>query len=339
MGVMPNLRGIIDSILGVVPDVYIRDNVGDTGDVHTGAISASPDIILLPAAVVNPQAAFGEGSGTENDAGLGFEATAGQDNVLYARMRNRGGAPAVNVATQIFWSPAATLVTPDLWTPVGTVTVPNVPMGDILTVSGALTWPQAQIPGPGHYCFVALAGTVGDPAPAPADFVDFNNFRNFIRNNNNVTWRNFNVVPRDPGDPEAQVALPWLMPGAPRERVRFALELTLRLPKEAEVLWDLPLAFLRDFDAQVQIVEVDRDKDRGTARLPPAGRLLFGPALVPAKARYPMRFRVRLNSKDDRAVFPIDVRQLFEGKEEVGRLSWRFDPRARERQKKILALT
>ena len=42
IGVMPNLRGIVDNVLGLVPDVYIRDNVGDTGAPHNGAISASP---------------------------------------------------------------------------------------------------------------------------------------------------------------------------------------------------------------------------------------------------------------------------------------------------------
>ncbi|MDJ0944484.1 MAG: S8 family peptidase [Kiloniellales bacterium] len=338
MGVMPDLRGIIDSMLAVVPDIYIRDNVGDIGDPHTGAISSSPDIILLPTTVANPQAAFGEGSGTENDASLGFEATAGQDNFLYARVRNRGGTPAINVSAEIFWSPPSTLVTPDLWTSVGTVTIPSVPIGDMLTCSDALTWPETEIPAPGHYCFVGLIGTDGDPAPAPADFLDFNNFRNFIRNNNNVTWHNFNVVPRDPGDPEAEFALPWLMPGAPEERIQFALEITLRLPKRAEVLLEMPFGFLRDFDAQVKLVDIDKENDRGTAQLPPMGRLLFGPALMPARARYQMSFRVRLNSKDEDTVYPIDVRQLFEGKEEVGRLSWRFDPRAKQRRKEILAL-
>ncbi len=60
MGVMPNLRAIIDTQLNVTPDVYVRDNVADTGDSHTGFISASPDVILRPAPVADPQASFGE---------------------------------------------------------------------------------------------------------------------------------------------------------------------------------------------------------------------------------------------------------------------------------------
>jgi serine protease len=55
IGVMPNLRNIAETVLGVAPDVYIRDFVGDVGDPHTGAISASPDIILLKAPEPNPR--------------------------------------------------------------------------------------------------------------------------------------------------------------------------------------------------------------------------------------------------------------------------------------------
>jgi hypothetical protein len=95
IGVMPNLRAILNgNILGLAPDVYLRDFVGDTGDPHAGAISASPDVILRTALEPSPQAAFGEGSGTENSQTLGFEAEAGQDNFIYVRVRNRGGSDA-----------------------------------------------------------------------------------------------------------------------------------------------------------------------------------------------------------------------------------------------------
>lgn len=328
IGVMPNLRNIIDNVLGVVPDVYIRDNIADTGDPHNGTISASPDIILRPVAVANPQDSFGEDSGTANNASLGFEAEAGQDNFLYVRVRNRGGAPA-NVNADLFWSPPSTLVTPDLWTFIGSTTLPGVPINNQLTVSNAVTWPSAAIPAPGHYCFVGLIGTVNDPAPAPADFLNFDNFRTFIRNNNNVTWRNFNVVNNDPADPEAQIALDWMVPGAPDKARRFALHLRLDLPRRAEVLLDLPLGILRALDAQVELVKVDRKRGRGTARLPPVGDLRFGPGLIDAKARHKMKFLIRLRSKES-GKHAIVARQLYEGKEEVGRLTWVFDPTRRK---------
>lgn len=329
IGVMPNLRGIIDNVLGIVSDVYIRDNVADTGAPHNGAISASPDIILRPVAVADPQASFGEGSGTENNASLGFEAETGRDNFLYVRVRNRGGAAANNVKADLFWSPPSTLVTPDLWTFIGSTTIASVPTGNQLTVSNSLTWPSAAIPAPGHYCFVGLIGTGNDPAPAPADFLNFDNFRTFIRANNNVTWRNFNVVSNDPSDPEAQIALNWLMPGAPDKARRFALHLRLDLPRRAELLLDLPVTILRALEAQVELVKIDHRRGRAIAKLPPIGDVRFGPGLIHSKARHEMTFLVRLNSKK-RGKYSIVARQLYKGKEEVGRLTWQFDPNRRK---------
>lgn len=336
IGVMPNLRGILDNVLGLVPDVYLRDNLGDTGGVHNGALSLSPDIIVRQTAVANPQAAFGQGSGTENDDTLSDIVKKGQDNFVYVRARNRGGANAANVNARLYWSPPSTLVTPDLWTPIGTgsVALPNVPTGNVLTSSPALTWPDADIPAPGHYCFVALLGSDGDAAPQPADFMNFNNFMTFIRNNNNATWRNFNVIDADPAVGTIKEDLAWIMPGAPDRRARFALDLALNLPRDAEVMLELPLRFLRLFRAQLNLVEVDERKDRALVRLPARGRLRFGPALMPAKARYAMRFRVRFKSAGLQGLHRIEARQLFEGKEEVGRLAWLFDPYVRARRER-----
>jgi hypothetical protein len=72
IGVMPNLRSIVQDTLGLVPDVYLRDNLGDTGAVpSTGTVSISPDVIVQATAVANPTLSFGEGSGTENNDTLG----------------------------------------------------------------------------------------------------------------------------------------------------------------------------------------------------------------------------------------------------------------------------
>jgi hypothetical protein len=112
---MPNLRASIDGdVLNLAPDLYLRDFVGDVGDPHNGAISASPDVILRQTPEIDPQASFGEGSGTENVPTLGFEAEAGQDNFVYVRVRNRGSSVAANVEATVYWAPVATLVTPDL---------------------------------------------------------------------------------------------------------------------------------------------------------------------------------------------------------------------------------
>lgn len=334
IGVMPNLRAIIDGqVLNLAPDVYLRDFVGDTGDPHAGSISASPDVLLRQTAVVDPQASFGAGSGTENSATQGFEARAGQDNFLYVRVLNRGGTAAQNVQATVFWSPVSTLVTPDSWTEVGSATIASVPTGDLLTASPAILWPSAEIPASGHYCFVALIGNAQDPAPAPADFLDWDNFQQFIRANNNATWRNFNVVSNVPppaADPANFVALPFQAAGAPDRARRMRLEVAGRLPKGTVVELEMPREF-------AQLLRVRTLPDRGAKRrrevrvpVNPNGRTTFLEVAFPAKARIPLRLLVNIPKAVRKHSFEIFARQLYEN-EEVGRVTWRLaPPRKRE---------
>ena len=329
IGVMPDLRAIIDSHLAVTPDVYLRDFVGDTGEPHNGPISASPDIILRPTTVADPQAAFGEGSGTENSATLGSAAEAGQSNFIYVRARNQGGAEAVGVEAQVYWSEVATLVTPDMWNLIGTASIASVPTGDQLTCSGALEWPATEIPGEGHYCFVGILGTAGDPAPAPADFLDFDNFRSFIRNNNNVTWRNFNVVDNEP-DPGAGgfAALPFLVPGWPERRIRMRLEIAARLPRGARLALEADPLFAELAKALSPHVRIDPQTGLAHIPLPAAGRHAFADMLFPAKARFKMRLLAAVPEKQRHRTYQVVARQLH-GRQELGRVTWLLSPAER----------
>jgi hypothetical protein len=122
--------------------------------------------------------------------------------------------------------------------------MPSVPTGDLLTVSDAAVWPSGAIPASGHYCFVALIGHAYDPAAAPADFLSWDNFRQFIRANNNVTWRNFNVVNNTPppsSEPRNYVPLPFLAAGAPDRARRMRLEVVGRLPKGTLAVLEITL--------------------------------------------------------------------------------------------------
>jgi hypothetical protein len=334
IGVMPDLRTIIQNVLAVTPDIYIRDFVGDAGDPHTGSISASPDIILRQTQEPNPQAAFGEGSGTENSNNLGHVAEAGQDNFIYVRVRNRGGPPPVDVEATVYWAPPSSLVTPDQWTLIGSVTIPNVPVGDILTVSDEIVWPAAAVPATGHYCFIGLIGTADDPAPGLADFLDWDNYCRFIRENNNVTWRNFNVVDNQPdpadADPSDPVDLPFLAPGPPDKARRMSLEVVAKLPEGARVWLEVPKAFVDGMKERSPFNKID--KKRGHVRLPvnPHGRRVFGEALFPAKSRMKARLLVKIPKKFLRYEYEVYVRQVYQ-RQEVGRITWRLTPRKKRR--------
>ncbi|SCY31625.1 Subtilase family protein [Nitrosospira sp. Nl5] len=334
VGVMPDLRAIIDGMmLNLPPDVYLRDFVGDSGDPHLGAISSSPDVILRQAAVADPQGAFGAGSGTENDMTLGYEAEAGQDNFVYVRVRNRGGSAAANVAATVYWAPPSTLLTPDLWTLLGSATLPNVPTGDLLTVSNAITWPSAAIPAPGHYCFVGILSTARDPGPAPADFFDWDNFTTFIRNNNNVTWRNFNVVNNVPpprADPPGYMPLPFLAAGAPDKARRMRLEIVARLPAGAEAVLELSPEFAELVRARPHLMPYTPFRNAEGCRvvhipINHCGRTKFPEVAFPAKARIPLRLLVKIPEELRQHEFELFARQLYQG-DEVGRVTWRLVP-------------
>jgi hypothetical protein len=321
IGVMPDLRAIIEDSLGIgLSDVYLRDNATDVGLPHSGSISSSPDVILRPNVVPDPQLAYGEGSGTENSTTLGYEAIAGQDNFIYTRVRNRGGTAAGQTTVTVYWSEVGTLITPDLWNLVGSVALASVPVGDVLTVSDPLVWPASEIPAAGHYCFVAVVETADDPAPPLANLVDFDNFMSFIRNNNSMTWRNFNVVP-SLGPTGAVVAMPFLVAGPLDRALVMNVEVLARLPEGARLCLEAPDFFLRGGLEQSQ---GERVGDMVRVPLRPHGRQLVARFAFPAKFKQPLRLLAELpDGAQGRSGYHVVVRQYVERPEqEVGRVTW-----------------
>lgn len=333
IGVMPNLQAIIQTTLGLVPDIYLRDAVGDTGDIPSaGAISISPDVIVTTAAVADPDASFGEGSGTENVAALGGQVEAGQDNFVYVRMQNRGAGGANGATATVYWSEVSTLITPGTWNLIGSSGPVNVPQGDTLVVTDPITWPAADIPATGHYCFVATVAHLQDLEPPLPGAFDWAGFQAYIRNNNNVTWRNFNVVDVLP-DPSADpVEARFLIAGAPDRGRIFDLELRQQLPEGMEIWLELPLALFAPFRrAGFVKAEFDEEEQRVRVLLPSLRSLWIRKVRLGAEARHRCAFHVRGSKKLGRGLHTVAVRQLYRG-EEVGRVTWGIRS-ARERPK------
>jgi serine protease len=332
IGRMPNLRAIFEGdSFKLSPDIFIRDHVGDTGDPHSGPISSSPDIIVRTAAVADPQATFGEGSGTENDVALSDAVQANTQHYVHVRVRNRG-QDATGVQATVYWAPSSTLVTPDLWTEIGSVTVPAVPGGNVLTVSNAIVWPADKVPATGHYCFVALIGTAGDPAPAPSDFADMDEFRRFVRERNNATWRNFNVISGVPGDVPgygAAFALPFEAGGPPDRADYMELELIGGLPVGARTWIEMPSWMVPRDRLGMPRLRVDRKRGIASVPVSPSGRTRLGRHFFPEQARVKLRVVVTLPEKGGTQPHEIAVRQLWHG-EEVGRVTWQIAGRGRQ---------
>jgi hypothetical protein len=325
IGVLPDLQAIIPEI-GVLPDIYIRDNVTDSGqEPVVGGISTSPDIILSKTLVANPQVEFG--LTTYDRADLGHKAEAGQDNYIYVRLQNRGTVTADATVT-IYWSEVATLVTPDDWHYIGEVVVPNVAPSDF-KVSDPIVWPAAQIPATGHYCLVGIVDTPLDPAPPTPAFDDFDDFRNFIRNSNNVTWRNFNVVDVDP-DVAEPIELPFLIRGAPKEVLPMSIEIVKVLPPEAKVDLEVPARLVAD----IPILRGHFTRlDARLARLPigKSGLRRLHEIKLRRRAKYPSKLVVKLEKRTPAGNYYVAVRQVYKGKE-VGRVTWML--RVKEGKKK-----
>jgi hypothetical protein len=337
IGKMPNLEDLFDK-LDLLPDVYVRDNIQDDGAVpSTGAISASPDIFVRPEKVANPGELFGEGSPSENSMTLGHQVQAGQDNFVYVRMKNCGTGDAVDATATVYWSKVASLVMPEDWTEIGITDPVTVPEGNTLVVAGPVEWPAAKIPGSGHYCFVAVVKHEDDPAPLLSrgeavsgetwlDF-DFDDFRAYIRNHNNVTWRNFNVI--DASDAVGSTTLPLEFKGAPDEVRLFDLEIIRRLPGGAKVWLEAPPTLALTLDPErMWRWGVGRERDNVALRLPAVPRLRLRNVPLGKENRYPVKIVVRGVREMARGGHSIAVRQLYEG-EELGRVTWLFHRRRR----------
>ncbi|MEP7217690.1 MAG: hypothetical protein ABI876_02175, partial [Bacteroidota bacterium] len=279
------------------------------------------DIIIRSATVANPQTAFGAGSGQENSVNLSQTVRTGHDSYIYIRMQNRGSVPATNVDVNLYWSPSSTLITPAMWHPVGSVRVPSVPTGNVLMVSPSILWPAAQVP-PGHYCFIAVAGTVHDEAPNPSAFTTLDQYATFLQRNNNVAMRNFHVVDRQLNGP---YQAGFIVPGWFDTGHKFRIEGMGKLPVGSTVYVEVP-AWLADAMRPHQ-VPVKYDAKRGTARFPlnPWGTQALGTAYLHAGSV--AECRVEVSIPKEHAIYPYEyaVRQMY-GDIEVGRVTWLLMP-------------
>ena len=244
IGVMPDLLQLISQKFLITPDIYIRDSTGDDGLLpSTGIMSMSPDIIVRSSIVADPQNAFGENSGHENNQFLSHPVKENQTHFIYVRMINGGPGAATNVTATVYWSRAATLLKPSQWTLIGQTVAIDLPDdNDKLMVAGPINWPAAAIPNSGHYCFVAILDSAEDPAPPLPPALTVGTFSDFVRNNNNMAWRNFNVVPI--GNANGLLPLPFHIVGLAGGEDGFELEIRQRLAPEVEVRVVFPLKAL-----------------------------------------------------------------------------------------------
>jgi hypothetical protein len=211
--------------VGIGPDIYVRDNVADTGaEPYAGSyLYASPDIINRIAPSADPTVDFAD---MTNDS-LWENVEYGQDNYIYIRLQNRG---AVNgdATINVYFSSASTFGTPASWLHIGTLTETGITPGTV-RISGPLTFPLGIIPSPGHYCMIAVVSDVLDPAPNHTLITSVTDYLNFVRNTNNIAYRNMNVVDYIPGTPGVAEASIRTLPNL-RERFNIEIDVNRFVP-------------------------------------------------------------------------------------------------------------
>jgi len=158
-------------------DVWVADPAPDQGvepNKVSGNIWISPDVWLR----------------NQNDGSLQHQnVKQGQDNFVSVRVKNRGGLTANNTKVEVYYIKASLgRAWPKDWTLVGTTVINTLaPAGQTIVT---IPWTQDKVPGPGHYCFYVRLLNDADPMT----FTEINNAELNTRNNNNIAWRNFDIV-------------------------------------------------------------------------------------------------------------------------------------------------
>jgi hypothetical protein len=298
-------------------DVYIRDNLQDTGvePLVGGGLSISPDVNPYQQLLVDPQGTLGTPAAEAQD-NLFQTVKFGQTNYIYLRLQNRGNAAAV-ADVDLYYSVPTTLPTPASWTLIGSLTTPAIVPGEFRVV-GPITW--NQVPQPGHYCFVAVLGTSGNPKPNFQGIQTINDFYTFIRQNNNATWKNFDVINVPPG---GKIKFPFWIQGWPKIDYRGDLEIILgKLPKGAKV----HLEIAKQLKEKTKHVRMKAATARGrlaTFHVTPTGIAALRNMHLKAGIRSRASLVITLPHSTKPGAYDVAVLQKINGKE-VGRVTRRL---------------
>jgi serine protease len=359
VGVMPNLRAIIDSNLKLTPNLYIRDHFNDDGTRPLkDCTTESPDIIVRQQA--DPPTMFdGEiTDGTLWSQGVNY----GNENWIYVRLLNSGGEAATSVSVDVYWSPAATIPTQDTMNYINTTTTQQgtVQNQNVLTVTNAIAWPWPQDPDPvpddTNICFIAVAGTPQDPAPAFSDSLEPSptdpstlspdplgtattaeldtNFINFVERNGTVAVNNLNSVQILASDTADQLrTYRFRVPRTSAATQKHALESLGGLPRAADVRLRLPLELARQLRVPLREGVCQDQEDCVEIPLLPHTRYRIGEGVLASAVDALCELRVRLpkGACVGRGRYEFAVRQTVDGRE-AGRLAWRFTEQAAPEQ-------
>jgi len=243
IGPLPDLSGLLRS-QGLFPDVYMRDHLLDTGAVPSPPRHfRSPDIIVrnnLLAGALAAQQAFG--AAHWGDEFLGQDAAHGRDNCIYVRMHNRG-TTVDDVEVSLYWTHAGMFLHPSAWHAIGSITVPNIGPGEYRVAEAPILWAASDVPPAGSYCLIATLRSPRDPLSMPGFFTQTSDFMGFVRDHNNICFRNVKVVEGIAGRRLSPYYL--RLRGVPERREAFRFVIETDLPPGSLLILETARELLR----------------------------------------------------------------------------------------------
>jgi hypothetical protein len=158
--------------------------------------------------------------------------------------------------------------------------------------------------------------------PAPDLGAAIASFETLVRDVNNITWRNFDVV----SFWGQWTGYDFFISGAQAQARRFDLEVMQTPPGAMHATLDVP-SELADLIAPNNHIEITVDEARKRAMivLPGEAAVRLDDILLPANSRYAVRFHVTAPKNALIDGHTLAIRQLS-GELEVGRMTWRFAP-------------
>jgi len=242
----------------------------------------------------------------------------GSANFVYVKMHN-GGSTAASGNLELYFANASTSLNwPTAWTLLSTVPVTSFAAHSTRVVEA--TW--SSLPGTGHYCLVARWVSGSDPmAVTEGPDIGAN-----TRNNNNIVWRNLNIVDLV-HDESSDVSLTVRNSGRDRE----ITSLVIRVPKDqmahsflqtGQVDLELDDALFTAWRQPKSAAKTFRNDGRYVRILGPQTVTLEG-FVLPPKFEGHLKIRFQRLPATPRRSFQVDVMQVDPGRPEpIGGVSY-----------------
>ena len=176
----------------ICPDVFVRDHLTDVGTptpeftagMYPTLLNRSPDVLLLNAALADPDVDFGPGTWMVETPSK--KAKSGT-NFFYVRAGNRGEGPD-GAKIEVYVSEPSAFLHPRYWQLVAATSLELVPPMNMV-VAPTMSWDAPFLSAPAPYSQIVLLKPYRGPVPAADATWTSSQFRDFARRTNDVCFR------------------------------------------------------------------------------------------------------------------------------------------------------